>query len=98
MEIPSKGVALNAISLIVIIVLVTFFALILYYQWYNNTDLGLTKTNCIIKKDNYCLQWSKNGYDPSNPPYDWDSQSPQGCDSVGVSQPQSAKNCLGIGS
>jgi len=98
MGIFSKGVAVNAIALIVIVVLVTFFALILYYKWYDTTNLSLSKTNCILKRADYCLEWAKNSYDPSNPPFDWDTKSPGGCDKVNVFKPLSAKDCTGVGS
>jgi len=98
MEMFSKGIAVNAISLIVIVVLVTFFALILYYKWYDTTNLNLTKTNCILKRADYCLEWAKNSYDTLKPPFDWESRSPGGCDKVGVSKPQTSADCVGVGS
>lgn len=92
----SKAVAVNAISLVAIITIITILSLIGLYSYIQGQTLATNQATCFIKKSNYCLEWAKTGYDPSQPPYDWDTRSPYKCDTVGVIKPQTEKDCTGV--
>jgi hypothetical protein len=91
----SKAVAVNAISLVAIITIITILSLIGLYSYIQGQTLSTNQATCFIKKANYCLDWAKTNYDPSQPPYDWDTKSPYQCDKVGVSKPQAKEACTG---
>lgn len=93
----SKGVAVDALSLVVTITIITLLALVGLYIYFQNQIVATNQLTCGIKYSSYCLEWAKTNYDTSKPPYDWDTKSPVGCDKVKVYKPQSSKDCIGVG-
>jgi len=93
----SKAIAVNVLSFVAIVILLSIVAFVALYQWYEGQTLQTATATCIIKRTNYCIEWAKTNYDSSNPPYDWNSKSPFNCEKVNVMKPETGKECIGAG-
>ena len=91
----SKGIAIHATTLAVMIVRFLFFPFIVFFVWMNWQKGEATKAACTAKYINYCTEWYNENYDPAKRPFDWDSTDPKGCekDPINVYEPKTKEDC-----
>jgi hypothetical protein len=97
MRIFSKAdITVNALTFVGMVVVISIISVIALYKYIEGQTIATNQATCAIKFSNYCLEWAKTAYDPTNPPYDWDSKSPTGCENVKIYKPQNSKECIGV--
>jgi len=82
-----KAVAVDAVSLIVIIAAFLFFTVAVFLGWINVQNLEANRASCAAKLLNYCTEWWKKQF--QSVPYNWAEQPPKGCEQqpINVGQP-----------
>ena len=90
-----KAVAINAVSLIVIIAAFLFVTVAIFLGWINIQNLEANRVSCAAKLLNYCTDWWKKQF--QSVPYSWADQPPNGCenDPIKIGQP-TAEDCKNI--
>lgn len=96
-RIGNRAIAMDAVSLVVIIALLLFVSAAVVIGWINVQNLQASQAACSAKLVGYCSEWSLNNF--QNVPYNWNTQSPTDCDKdpIKISQPslQQCKNLIG---
>jgi hypothetical protein len=79
----SKGIAVHALVVIALIVMLLFFALIIFWKWIATQGIETSKAACTIKYQNCCLQLQEGNS------CDWANTDPKDCEraDVGISEP-----------
>ncbi len=70
-----KGVAIQAIFLIITIMIFLFFISAVFFKWIDITKLGSNQAACRMKILNYCSDWRKSGSEPKW----WDDKPVENC-------------------
>jgi hypothetical protein len=86
----SKGVAVHALVVIALIVMLLFFALIIFWKWIGSQIVETSKAACTIKYQNCCLQLQE-----GKSSCDWANVAPKDCETLGINEPTSKDKCTG---
>lgn len=73
-----KAIAVYTLFIIILIILFTVIAIILFFNWMHITGIEASSAACSIKIYNYCSHYY--GKEFKEPPYDWNKVDPQGCE------------------
>ncbi len=87
----TKGIAVHALVLVIMIGLFTLVALFIFYKWATPSSLAATSASCTFKKLSYCTDWGSNDYQKS--PWDWDKKAPFECEQFGITRPTEKEDC-----
>lgn len=88
---PSQGVAVHTLVLVIMIAMFAIVAIFIFYKWAQPSAIEATTVSCDFKKLAYCADWKVNGY--GTRPWDWDTKQPAGCEAFDVPQPLGKSDC-----